>query len=207
MPMTENAPDAVSRVYATSLFELAQQQGGQARVEELLAELEDIIELTRQDPRFGEFIASRIVPAEGRAEGLRRIFAGRISDVTLNFLLVLNHKDRLGHLAQIVSAYDQITQHAFGRIEVDVFTPSPIGPDELAAIRDRLRAVLSREPVVHPYTDPKMIGGLRLQIGDQLIDASISTRLRKLHEQLTERGSATLRGRFDRIFDEHNNGN
>jgi hypothetical protein len=47
-----------------------------------------------------------------------------------------------------------------------------------------------------------MIGGLRLQIGDQLIDASIATRLRRLRDRLATSGSSEVRSRTDRIIDE-----
>lgn len=201
MPLTESAPDALARVYAQSLFELARAEGGgQARIEEVLGELEDILELARADARFGEFLASRVLPAAARAESLRRIFGGRVSPVTLNFLLVLNRKGRLGHLPAIAAAYDQIVQSAFGRVEVDVYTAAPLDPAQIGQLKERLRSVLGREPIVHPYTDPSMIGGLRLQIGDQLIDASIAARLRRLRDRLTVSGAAALRGRVDRII-------
>jgi len=92
-------------------------------------------------------------------------------------------------------------QEAFGRVEVDVYTASPISPEDLGAIRDRLQQVLGKEPIVHPYTDRSMIGGLKLQIGDQLIDASIATSLRKLRDRLNEDGLAAIRAKADRLID------
>ena len=62
MPLTEAAPDALARTYATSLFELAQSRGGQATIEQVQGELEDVLELARNDRRFSEFLASRILP-------------------------------------------------------------------------------------------------------------------------------------------------
>ncbi len=201
MPLTEAPPDALSRIYAQTLFEMAQAAGGQAKIEETLVELEEIMELARADVRFSEFLSSRILPAKARGASLATIFKGRLSDLTLHFLLVLNDKGRLGHLAPIVAAFDQLVQNAFGRVEVDVYTASPVSSGELAAIRDRLRAALGREPVVHPYVDGSMIGGLKLQIGDQLIDASIATRLRKLRDKLATDGSAKIRAKAAQIID------
>ena len=45
-----------------------------------------------------------------------------------------------------------------------------------------------------------MIGGVRLQIGDQLIDASVSTALRKLRDQLATRGLPAVRAAAERII-------
>lgn len=201
MPLTHSEPDALSRVYASALFDLAMGQGGQAGIEHTLGELEELIELARTQPAFGEFLSSRILAADSRGKSLERILTGRVSDLTRNFLLTLNAKGRLASLPGIVAAFDEKVQEAFGRVEVDVYTASPISPEDLSAIRDRLRATLGKDPIVHPYTDRGMIGGLKLQIGDRLIDASIATRLRKMRDRFDEHGLAKLRARADRMMD------
>lgn len=201
MPLTHSEPDALSRVYAAALFDLAKSQGGQPTIEHTLAELEELLDLSRSEPAFGEFLASRILAAETRGKSLERILTGRVSDLTRNFLLTLNAKGRLASLPGIIAAFDEEVQEAFGRVEVDVYTASPISPEDLSAIRERLRATLGKDPIVHPYTDRAMIGGLKLQIGDQLIDASIATRLRRMRDRLNEDGMAKLRARADRMMD------
>jgi len=45
-----------------------------------------------------------------------------------------------------------------------------------------------------------MIGGVRFQIGDQLLDGSIKTQLARLRDQLTTRGAATVRATADKFF-------
>lgn len=197
MPLIQAPPDALAGIYARSLFEMAESQGGRDMLERIAGELEDLLELTRTDPKFNEFLASRILAASDRARSLRKILSGRISDLTLNFLLLLNDKQRLGHLVPIVAAFDQLVQEKFGRVEVDVYTPAPISPEQLRDIRDRLQATLKREPIMHPYTDPSMLGGIRLQIGDTLIDGSIASRLRRLRDQMTSEGSARIRARYN----------
>ncbi|MGE4198958.1 MAG: FoF1 ATP synthase subunit delta, partial [Phycisphaerales bacterium] len=132
MPLIEAAPDALARVYARSLFEMARDSGGgQATIESTLGELEDILEVARTNPRFGEFLSSRILPVDKREASLRAILSGRASDLVMRFILTLNRKGRLSRLAPIVAAYDELVQESFGRVEVDVYTASPISPDEL----------------------------------------------------------------------------
>lgn len=201
MPMIETQPDALSRLYATSVFELAQEQGGQSAIEDVASELSEIVELARADKRFGEFLSSRIVPAEKRRASLESIFKGRVSDLTLKFLLVLNDKDRLANLGAVVAAYDEAVQERFGRVEVDVYTATPADRASIDRITATLKRVLGKDPVVHPYTDASMLGGLRVQVGDQLIDASLSTRLRRMRERLTGPGAAAARAQSDRIIE------
>lgn len=201
MPLTQSLPDALARVYATSLFELAQADGGQGRIEEVLDELESIIGLAQSDFAFGEFLASRILSVDDRGESIKRIFTGRVSDLTLRFLLVLNEKERLSHLPAIAAAYDEMVQRAFGRVEVDVYTAAPLDPADVGVIKARLQTVLNKEPVLHAYVEPAMIGGIKLQIGDQLIDASVSSGLRKLRDQIGTHGLAEIRSRAERLID------
>lgn len=200
MPLVETQPDAVARTYARSLYELADAQGGRAKVEETLGELEEILNLARADSKFAELLTSRAINADARDGSLLRIFKGRVTDLTMNFLRVLNEKGRISALTGVVAAFDSIVQDKLGRVEVDVFTAAPLDAASLTALKGRLQQALSKDVVLHPYTDATMIGGVRLRMGDRLIDGSISTQLRKLKDALDEGGAAALRTRIHDII-------
>lgn len=201
MPLTSAQPDALARLYASSLFDLVNTRGGHQAIEETAGELEDILELARNDASFAEFLSSRILATSDRSRAIKSIFQNRVSDLTYRFLQVLNEKGRLAHLPSIAAAFDQMFQTAFGRVEVDIYTADPLSQQELEAVRARLADSLAKEPVIHPYIDPSMIGGLRIQIGDRLIDASVSSRLRRLKDQLTT-GSASVKSRAGSLLDD-----
>lgn len=194
--------DALANVYAKSLFQLAQQAGGPNKVNEVAGELDDICELLRGDRSIREFFASPILDREARSASIRRIFTNRITDLTLRFMLVLNDKGRLDRLESIASAFDRMVQEAFGRIEVDVFTAAPLPAEQLGQLRDSIHKALGRDPVLHPYTDASMLGGLKLRIGDQLIDGSVANKLRRMKRELLADGAAHLRERLDRIIED-----
>jgi F-type H+-transporting ATPase subunit delta len=202
MPLIETPPDALAEIYARSLFDLAQSAGGGGALESTLGELEDIMELTRQDASLNEFFASRVLPAADRKRSLEGIFRGKVSDLTLHFLLLLNDKNRLSHFPAIAAAFDQLVQEAVGRIEVDVYTASPIDTEQLRHIKEQLQQILKRETIVHPYTDESMLGGVRLRVGDQLVDGSLATKLRRFRDQLATSGKAQMRQRIEAALDE-----
>lgn len=201
MPLIDAQPDALAKVYAKSLFELAHAQGGQANAESILGELEDIIELARQDKSFSELLASRLIDSTKRDASLERMFSGKVSPLTLNFLRQINRKGRLANLSQIASAMDEMVQNQFGRVEVDVFTATPIGAGELESVRKQLSDSLGKDVIMHPYTDSSMLGGIKLRVGDQLIDASIQAELRKMRDMLLNKGSAQVRSRSSDILE------
>ena len=192
--------DALSGVYARSLYELAQDAGGRDKIVEIADEIEQVCELARGNRGFREFLGSPIIDRGRRADALRGIFRERVTDLMLRYMLVLNDRGRLGHLEAIGNAYDQLVHEAFGRVEVDLFTPAPLDPGQLDAIKQRIGTALGKEPVVYAYTDPSMIGGLKLRIGDQLIDGSVAARLRRMRHRFLTTGAAALRENFDRIL-------
>ena len=198
--MIANA-DALAKVYARSLFELAMDAGGTDKLMEVADELEQICELAREDKKINLFLSSPIVDVKARGKALSAIFTNRITDLTLRFLLVLNNKGRLNRLESIETAFDQLVQEAFGRIEVDVITPVAIDAELIATIKEKISTVLGKEPILHPYVDESLLGGIKLRIGDQLIDGSVQTRLRKLSEELKNNGGAAVRERFESFMD------
>ncbi len=193
--------DALAKVYAKSLFELAMDAGGSDKLVEIADELEQICELAREDKKINLFFSSPVVDVTARGKTLSAIFTNRITDLTLRFLLVLNNKGRLDRLESIETAFDQLLQEAFGRVEVDVITPVAVDAESLTAIKQKIETVLGKEPVLHPYVDEHLLGGIKLRIGDQLIDGSLQTRLRKLGEELKNNGGAAVRERFETFMD------
>ena len=138
MTTTSETVDAVARVYAQSLLELADAAGGDEKIVETGGELNVIAEMIRDDAEVAEFLRSPIVDSDKRAEALRRIFEGRVSDLVLRFMLVLNGKGRLGEFGAMTSAYDQLVNERMGRVEVDVMTiDGSLGADQLALLAEK----------------------------------------------------------------------
>ncbi len=197
--------DALANVYARSLFELATDAGGNDKVVEIADELEQVCELARHNKEVSMFFSSPIIDVTKRGEALSAIFSNRITDLTLRFLLVLNNKGRLSHLESISVAFDLLVQEAFGRVEVDVFTPTAVDTTTINMIKKKVQAMLGKEPVLHPYVDPSMLGGIKLRIGDQLIDGSVQTKLRRLSESIKNSGGTAIREQFETYLEDTNN--
>ncbi len=195
--------DALATVYAKSLFELASDAGGNDKVVEIADELEQVCELMQQNSETHLFFTSPIIDATKRGNALSTIFSNRVTDLTLRFLLVLNNKGRLNHLESISVAFDLLVQEAFGRVEVDVFTPTAIDADSINIIKGKVQSMLGKEPVLHPYVDKKMLGGLKLRIGDQLIDGSVQTKLRRLSESIKNSGGTAIREQFETYLEDN----
>ena len=194
--------DALANVYARSLFELAADAGGTDKVLEIADELEQVCALTANNQEIGLFFSSPIIDKVKRGEALSAIFTNKVTDLTLRFLLVLNNKGRLDRLRQIEVAYAQLVQEAIGRVEVNVFTPRAVDDASLKTIKRNVQEMLGKEPVLHTNVDPSMLGGVKLRIGDQLIDGSVATKLRRLSESVQSKGSMAIREQFETYLED-----
>ncbi len=201
MPLIETQPDALSEVYARSLRELAFSKGGVDKVRLVLDELQGVLALARDNPRFGEFLSSRIISVKDKKKSITSALRGKSDDLTLHFLLAVADNERLAKLPGIVGSLAEMVDAVDGRVEVSVTTPAPINDSEIASLRERIAAKMpGNTPVIKAFVDPNMIGGIRLQVGDKLFDASVQTKLRQLRDQLALNGLPAVRAAMGRII-------
>ncbi len=191
--MTMNAQtDTLARIYAKSLFDLCDEAGGRDKILEVADELEQVCELIRSDASFREYLDSPVIDAARRALGIRTIFTDHITDLVMRFLLVLNTNGRLGHLESIHTAFHDLVQDAWGRVEVDCWTAMPLASEQQKLLCARLHEILGKEPVLHVWTDESLIGGIKIRIGDRLIDGSVAARLKQFEQGLKIRGNRII---------------
>jgi F-type H+-transporting ATPase subunit delta len=189
--------DEIASVYAKSLLEVCDKQGGNAVAEACAAELAQLAELIRSDRRFGEFLKTPIIGEAARRVSLEKIVKGKVSDLVFRFVMVLANHGRAGRIADVADAFDALMQERLGRIEVDMFTvDGKAGDDVIATVKARVKDAFSKDAVLHQYADPSMIGGVKLRIGDQLIDGSVATQLRNMREAVSSRGTGAIRSRL-----------
>jgi len=195
MAATKNI-DEIASVYAQSLLEVCDKAGGNAVAEACSSELRDLSEIIRGDKKFAEFLKTPIVGNDKRKAALEKIVKGRVSDLVFRFVMVLANHGRAGRIADVADAFDSLMQDRLGRIEVDMFTVDGKASDDvLATVKARVKEAFKKDAVLHQYSDPSMIGGVKLRIGDQLIDGSVATQLRSMRENVSARGSAKIRSR------------
>lgn len=179
----------MARVYAHAILQLAEERGEAERV---LAELEELGHWLAGHPREREDLTSPLANPERRRQALDRMFRARISNLLLDALQVMNRNDRLLLLERVAAAFRQEYQRRHHIVDVKV--TSAVALDD--AQRARLAAMtLERtgcEARLLERVEPRLLGGLVLQIDDQKFDASIQRRLEVLGGELVERASREI---------------
>ena len=171
----------VARAYARSLLDLATEQN---KADAIAKELEELLKIVESDARLENFFSNPAIGEMDRAKVLEKAFRGRIADLLLNTLQVMNRKNRLNLLRQVSEGYAELLQEQQGIIEVDLYVAERLTPDQMEEARKKVSAALGREAVVHQYVDASLIGGLLIRVEDRLLDASVRAQLRAVRRQL-----------------------
>ncbi|MEZ5330768.1 MAG: ATP synthase F1 subunit delta [Thermoanaerobaculia bacterium] len=186
----DNRELAVARVYAQSLLALAEEAGN---ADEIQAELAALAGEVASSDELAAFLASPLVGVSERAEALETIFRGRLSDLLLDTLQVMNEKGRLGLVRALAVALQEELDRLRGRVDVEVTTAVALS----AELRERLHTVVAertgKQPRLTESVDPEILGGMVLRIADRKIDASVASELRRLDQRLKDRMSAAVR--------------
>ena len=103
-----------------------------------------------------------------------------LDPLTGNFLGVLAQNRRLASLPAIIAAFGAIAADARGEVTADVTTAHPLAQSQLDALAARLAEREGRAVTLRTHIDPALLGGLVVQIGSQMIDGSIRTRLNSI---------------------------
>ena len=183
--MPTAASDAVSRVYARSLYELAEAHDQRDAIADEVSQLADLIE---NSDDLSRLIDNPIIDRAERKGMIQRLFEGKVSDLFYRFLQVVNDKGRLDVLPEILRDFDALVAEKSGRTVVDAYVATPMDDDTRSGVTERLGSALGREVILNEHVDESLIGGLKLRIGDQLIDASVASKLRRMEQQLKAAG-------------------
>src|SRR5947209_2412114 len=174
----------LAKVYAEALMGVAAQQD---QAEAVGDELTALVAMLTEHPQIGQFFANPTISRRRRDPILDPALEGRTSPVVRNFIGVLNQNSRLGLLRAVAAAYRDLLDVRAGRVRVRVRSAVPLTDEQQQELRSMLAAALKREPVLDLRTDPGLLGGMVVQVGDKVYDTSVRARLEAFRTQLMAR--------------------
>lgn len=192
-PAEGQGAEKVARVYAEALLSEAwkQHQGV-----EILEDLDMLLgKVFRANPQLEEFLVGNAVGQEQKAEVIKSAFEGRAPELLVNFLNVLNDRDRLGLLRSIATLYRQLLDERLKQLRIRVRSAVPLAEEYLERLRRGVRELYQREPILETAVDPDVLGGLEVRVGDWLYDGSVRTQLENLQDQIIESSSHEIASR------------
>ncbi len=180
---------AYARVYADALFELARQSDA---VEQVRGELEELQRLAELEPEFAAFMTSAALDDDVRAAALDRMFRGKLAEITLSTLQVMNAHGRSGLLRALLRNFVLLQEQAANQVEVTAISAVALDEAQRQSVSQTAARVSGKTPVMTFQVDEALIGGLILQVGDVRYDNSIRRQLHVAAARLSERSERGL---------------
>lgn len=190
-------PDALDKqldvadVYADALFGLAEKEG---KIVDVRHELEELVKLAASEPDFTAFLTSSALDDDHRAAGLEKMFRGRLSDLTLNTLQIMNRNGRTDLFGALLKQYVVRLEAAANQLAVTVTSAVALDDQQQRSVTETAAHLSGKQPVVKYQVDPEIIGGLIIQMGDWRYDNSVRRQLNVARGQLRERSDRGFEG-------------
>jgi len=175
----------LDEAYAEALLELAESEG---RLDEIADEVEQLRTLLGDEPDLLRLLGGRALSAEERRESLDKLFEGRVDELTLRFLRVVSAKSRMDRLPAMLAGFTRSIERRRGVEHVTAAVASELDDEARQSLAERIGEAIGKQVVLEQVVEPALIGGLRLRIGDRVIDGTVLARLRQIEEQLREAG-------------------
>jgi F-type H+-transporting ATPase subunit delta len=171
----------VSERYALALFQTAKQHEVMALVEE---DLREVKKAFVENPELQELIDSPNLTSVNKRDIITQLF-GQANVFVLNTLQLMGDRKRLNEVVGLVDAYILLANQEQGIEDAKVYSVRPLSEEERASVSAVFAKKVGKQALrIENIIDPSLIGGMRIQIGNQIYDSSISSKLERLQRQL-----------------------
>lgn len=172
--------EEIARVYSESLFEVAREKGDLDEVQRQVGEFADAVEGDRD---LQVFFFSPYFSSSEKRDAIGRAVSGGNAEL-INFLELLAEKHRMPALFRIRRRFDELWAVENRRLEVTVTSAIPLDDSVIESVGREIEKQTGKTVELHGEVDPDIIGGLVLQVGNRVFDASIRNRLDKLRREV-----------------------
>jgi len=173
-------PSTIARPYAEAVFRLADAQGKLAEWSGVLANLAAVA----SDDRIRAAIGDPNLPAAKVAGLFIAILSGKLSGDAENLVRVLAENGRLEVLAEVRAQYETLKNEREGVVEAEVYTAFDMDEAQLADLVARLEKRTGRKVKARVHLDKDLIAGVKVVLGDKVIDGSARAQLGALENAL-----------------------
>lgn len=163
----------IARPYAEALFKAAKESGNLAKWSEQVALLGQVA----ANPEARAAIGDPNVSASQLVDLFRSACGTAVDAELANFIQLLSNNDRLGLLPEIAGLYESYKQAEEGTKQAEIVSAFPIDDNQVKALIPQLETVFKTKLEAAVSVDPTLIGGIKVIVGDQMLDASVRGKL------------------------------
>jgi F-type H+-transporting ATPase subunit delta len=172
--------EEIAEVYARALFEAARDSDVLDRVHDELGEFADALS---EDRQLQVFLFSPYFSSEEKKDGIKRIVTDA-DERLVNFLQLLAERHRMPVLFRIRRRYDGLWAEENKLLPVTVTSAVELDEGLVREIGSSIEDQTGRRVELSSTVDPDVLGGLRVRVGNMVLDATVRNRLEQLRKQV-----------------------
>jgi ATP synthase F1 delta subunit len=169
-----------AHAYAAALFEVGKEKG---KLDALRDQLDQFADALDRDRDLQVFFFSPYFSSAEKIEGAKRALVGADPEF-INFLELLIEKGRMPEIFRIRREFEELWKHENRRIDVTVTSAVELDPAVVSKIGEEIQRQTRQEVDLASRVDEDILGGVVLQVGNKVLDASIRSRLEKLRKSV-----------------------
>ncbi|WP_436514837.1 ATP synthase F1 subunit delta [Ekhidna sp. To15] len=163
--------------YATPIIELAEEK---KILDAVKADMESFKAVCEENRDFSLMLKSPIISHLKKADILKKVFSGKVNELTLQAFEIITKKSRESMLEDIAKEFLHLYNVKKGLAEVSVTTSIELDAEMKKAFEKLAKDITGKEPLLTGKVDPDIVGGYILKVGDRQIDDSVRGQLKEL---------------------------
>ena len=172
--------EEIAEVYSRSLFDVAKEQGDLDRIHDELGEFADAL---ADNHDLQVFFFSPYFSSQEKKDGLEKLIEDADENL-VRFLELLAERHRMPVLFRIRRAFDDLWRKENKRLPVTVTSAIELDQEMVDDIGKKIEEQTGQRIELSSKVDPDVLGGLVLQVGNMVLDASVRNRLEKLRKSV-----------------------
>lgn len=170
------------RPYATAIFEIAKEQNA---TKEFAQQIKVVIDVIEEDKQFIELLLHPKITQIEKIELIDTVFKGKVADAITGLFIIILDKGRQNILIDVLKEFLEMVNEDLGIITATITSAVELNMKQLEQIKEKIQTATKKDVTLDTKVDPALIGGMIIRVGDNIVDASISGRIRELKEGLT----------------------
>ena len=171
------------REYASALFEIALQDDIRNEVYDSLALVKKVFKM---EPRYIDLLMSPAIPSSERKEVLASCFKGQVVEPVMGLLTVLTLNGHIRYIFDVIEAYIVFYRESTKKSDAYVTSAVELSDEQKAKLRDILIRRTGNKVYMHYKINPKLLGGLIVEVDGVRYDGSLKHRLKEIKEVMEQ---------------------
>lgn len=172
---------AIATRYAESLFDLALEEN---KIEGYMQDMDAVLHIFKEDPAIVSFFAHVLIDDVAKFEIIDKCFKGQIDNYICNFLKLLIKKRRIRYILDIIISFKELCNTYLGIEEGIIYTSYDLEEADIHEIERAIGTKENKKIILRSIKDESLIGGIKVQLRNQVIDASIKNKVEMLKKEL-----------------------